>query len=553
MERPWLHSYPPGVPDEIDPDAYRSLTELFDACVAEHAPRPAFVCMGRTLSYAALATEVARLAGYLQYRGVKQGERVALMLPNILQYPVALFAVLQAGGTVVNCNPLLTPRELEHQLADAGATTLIVLENFAHVAEQALPGTRVRQVIVTGLGDMLGWGKGLLVNMVVRHVKKLVPPWRIDGAVRWPQALARGRRFPAAPVATGADDLAFLQYTGGTTGVAKAAMLTHRNVIANLQQASAWIAGDLRPGEETVITALPLSHIFALTANCLTFLRLGARNILIPNARDLPAFIKVLATERFSVITGVNTLFNALLNRKDFRALDFSALKVSLGGGMAVQQAVAERWQQLTGCALVEAYGLTEASPAVAINPLQLAAFNGSIGLPLPSTEVVIRDEAGRDVPLGEPGELCVRGPQVMRGYWNRPDDTAAVMTADGFLRTGDVATMDAQGFLRIVDRKKDMVIVSGYNVYPNEVEAIVALHPGVLEVAVIGVPDRNTGEALKLYIVRRDPELTPGELIAHCRQHLSAYKVPHRIEFRDELPKTNVGKILRRALRENP
>jgi long-chain acyl-CoA synthetase len=552
MARIWLKSYPPGVPAEIDAGAYASIGDLFAQSVARFGRRAAYRCMGKAIAYAELDRQSQALAGYFQkVLGLPRGARIALMMPNVLQYPLALFAVLRAGYTVVNCNPLYTARELEYQLADSGAEALVVLENFAHVAQHALPGTRVRHVVVTGLGDMLGMIKGRLVNAAVRHVKKLVPAWHIDGAVRWSRALSRGLAAGCAPVAANHDDIAFLQYTGGTTGVSKGAMLTHGNILANLQQAHAWISADLVEGEETIVTALPLSHIFALTANCLVFLRLGATNVLIPNPRDIPGFVRELARQRFSVITGVNTLFNALLNNAAFRHLDFSALKVSLGGGMAVQQAVAERWRALTGCTLVEAYGLTEASPAVAMNPLSLAAFNGSIGLPLPSTEVEIRDRDGRSLPPGAEGELCARGPQVMQGYWHSPAETAAVMTPDGFLRTGDIAVMDEGGFVRIVDRKKDMVLVSGFNVYPNEVEAVVAAHPGVLEAAVIGVPEPKTGEALKLFVVRRDPELTAGALIAHCRQNLASYKVPHHIEFRDELPKTNVGKILRRALRE--
>ena len=550
MDRPWLNAYPPGVPAEIATEAYPSLAALFDDSVARHATRPAFACMGKRLSYAELDQLTRRLASHFQSLGLPQGSRIALMLPNCLQYPVALFAVLRGGYTVVNCNPLYTARELEYQLADSGADVLVVLENFAQVAQQALPGTRVRHVIVTGLGDLLGTFKGRLVNAVVRYVKKLVPAWHIAGAQRWPQVLGADAFIPVT-IAPG--DIAFLQYTGGTTGVAKGAMLTHRNLLANLAQAQAWIGGTVAAGKEVVITALPLYHIFSLTANCLTFLPLGATNVLIPNPRDIPAFIKELGRHRFTVITGVNTLFNALLNHPDFARLDFSALKISLGGGMAVQQAVAERWKAATGCTLVEAYGLTETAPAVTLNPLDLPAFNGSIGLPLPSTEVVIRDATGRAVPVGGAGELCVRGPQVMAGYWNRPDETAGVMSADGFLHTGDIATLDARGFVYIVDRMKDTILVSGFNVYPNEVEGVLALHPGVREVAVVGVADDKSGEAVKAFVVRRDAALAAEALVAHCRQSLAAYKVPHQFEFRDELPKTNVGKILRRALRENP
>jgi long-chain acyl-CoA synthetase len=472
------------------------------------------------------------------------------MLPNVMQYPVALFGALRAGYTVVNCNPLYTARELEFQLADSGAEAIVILENFAHVLEQALPRTMIRHVVTTRLGDMLGFPKGTLVNFVVRHVRKLVPPWTLPGAVPWATMLARGAAAAFAPSQLGHDDLAFLQYTGGTTGVAKGAMLTHRNMIANLQQAHAWIRDSVQEGEEVIITALPLYHIFALTVS-LTFFKLGASNVLIANPRDIPGFVRELGRHRFTIITGVNTLFNALLNNRDFASLDFSPLKVSLGGGMAVQKAVAEKWKAVTGCTLIEAYGLTEAAPAVTINPLDLAAYNGSIGLPLPSTEVTIRDEAGRDVAPGGAGELCVRGPQVMRGYWQRPDETALAMMADGFLRTGDVAVMDANGYVRIVDRKKDTILVSGFNVYPNEVEDVVAMHPGVLEVAAVGVPDAHSGEVVKLFVVKRDPGLTAEALIAHCRASLTGYKIPRQIEFRSELPKTNVGKILRRALRQ--
>ncbi|MEW6164471.1 MAG: AMP-binding protein [Pseudomonadota bacterium] len=551
MDRIWLPSYPPGMPAEIDADAFASVVDLFDTSVARFAALPAYTCMGRTIDYATLDRLTRELAGCFQSLGLAPGARVALMLPNILQHPVALFAVLRAGCTVVNCNPLYTARELEYQLADSGAEAIVVLENFAGVAARALPGTRVKHVIVTGLGDMLGAFKGALVNAVVRHVKRLVPPWRIKGAMGWREALARGRRAGFAPVAARGADIAFLQYTGGTTGVAKGAMLTHRNIVANLQQAHAWIAGKVAEGRETIVTALPLYHVFSLTANCLTFLKLGANNVLIPNPRDIRGFVRELAQHRFTAITGVNTLFQALLRNPRFRRLDFSALKISLGGGMAVQRGVAEAWRSATGATLIEAYGLTETSPAVTINPLDLPAFNGSIGLPLPSTEVAIRDEAGGDLPPGEAGEVCVRGPQVMAGYWNRPDETAQVMMADGFMRTGDIGTMDAAGYVWLLDRKKDMVLVSGFNVYPNEVEAVVATHPGVLEAAAVGVPHEKSGEALKLFVVRRDPALTAEALVAHCRQSLAPYKVPHLIEFREELPKTNVGKVLRRALRE--
>ncbi|WP_121243102.1 AMP-binding protein [Sulfurisoma sediminicola] len=549
MNRIWLNSYPAGVPAEVDPAEFRSLADLFGRCVAAHASRCAYLSMGRALSYERLDRASRDFAAYLQSLGLGRGRRVALMLPNILQYPVCLFGALRAGCTVVNCNPLYTARELEYQLADSGAEAIVILENFAHVLEAALPRTAIRHVVVTGLGDMLGLARGTLINFVVRHVKRLVPSWTLPGAVPWTTALAGGAKARFTLPALGHDDIAFLQYTGGTTGVAKGAMLSHRNILANLQQAHVWIRGSVKEGEETIITALPLFHIFALTVS-LAFFRIGASNVLIANPRDIRGFVRELARHRFSIITGVNTLFNALLNNRDFSRLDFSSLKVCLGGGMAVQRAVAERWQAVTGCALLEAYGLTEASPAVTINPLDLPEYNGSIGLPLPSTDVTIRDDAGSDLAPGIAGELCVRGPQVTRGYWQRPDETALAMTVDGFLRTGDIAVMDEKGYVRLVDRKKDTILVSGFNVYPNEVEDVVALHPGVLEVAAVGVPDAHSGEVVKLFVVKRDPALTAEALIAHCRVSLTGYKIPHQVEFRGELPKTTVGKILRRALR---
>ncbi len=552
MQKIWLKSYPPGIPHAIDVDEFASIGALFEQGVRKFAERTAYLNMGVAISYAELDRLSAQFAVYLQ--GVLRlppGARVALMMPNVLQYPVAMFGVLRAGYTVVNVNPLYTPRELEHQLKDSGAETIVVLENFARTVEQVLPKVAIRNVVVTSLGELLGFPKGLIVNLVVRHVRKLVPAWNISGHVRFGEALKRGAGHRLEPVEVGHDDIAYLQYTGGTTGMAKGAVLTHRNIIANLQQAHAWIGPHVREGEEIIITALPLYHIFSLTANCLTFFKFGATNVLITNPRDIPGFIKELGKHRFTAITGVNTLFNALLNNPDFAKLDFSALKLSLGGGMAVQQAVAERWRQVTGKPLIEAYGLTETSPAVTINPLDLPEFNHAIGLPISSTDISIRDDDGNEMPVGEPGELCVRGPQVMREYWNRPQDTARAFTPDGFFRTGDIATIDEAGFVRLVDRKKDMILVSGFNVYPNEVEDVVASHPGVLEVAAVGVPDERSGEAVKLFVVRKDPALTKDEIIAHCKQSLTAYKVPHLVEFREELPKTNVGKILRRALRE--
>jgi long-chain acyl-CoA synthetase len=552
VDKVWLNSYPDGVPAEIDVDEFSSIGALFERSVAAFGPKPAYINMGKAISYSELDQLSRSFAAYLQQvLRLPRGTRLALMMPNVLQYPIALFGALRAGYVVVNCNPLYTARELEHQLRDSGAEAIVIVENFAHVLEHAIAKTSVKHVMVTALGDMLDFPKRPLVNLVVKHVKKLVPAWDIPQAVSFRDVLARGAAETFEPVAVGHEDVAFLQYTGGTTGVSKGAMLTHRNIIANLQQAHAWIAPAVRSGEELIVTALPLYHIFALLANCLTFVKIGATNLLITNPRDIPGFVKELGKYPFTVITGVNTLFNALLNNPDFSKLDFSKLKVTLGGGMAVQQSVAEKWKQVTGVPLLEAYGLTETSPAATINPLNLHAYNGSIGLPIPSTEVAIRNPEGRDVPLGQSGELCVRGPQVMKGYWNRPEETEQVMMRDGFLRTGDIAVMDEKGFVRIVDRQKDMILVSGFNVYPNEVEAIVAMHPGVLEVAAVGVSDERSGEAVKIFVVRKDPALTAEALIAHCRENLTGYKVPHRVEFRDELPKTNVGKILRRALRD--
>ena len=552
MERIWLPRYPEGVPSDVDVTAYSSICEVFEASVGRFGGRAAFVNMGTAISYAEMDQLTRGFAGYLQaVLKLPRGARVALMMPNVLQYPIALFGVLRAGYTAVNCNPLYTPRELKHQLVDSGAEAIVVLENFAWVLEQAVAATNIKHVVVTGLGDMLGFPNGLVVNCVVKFVKKLVPKWRIPGAVRFQTALRLGgrARFEAAEV--GPDDIAFLQYTGGTTGVPKAAMLSHGNIVANLQQAHAWLRPVLEEGREIIITALPLYHIFALTANCMIFLKIGATNVLITNPRDIPGFVKELARHRFTVITGVNTLFKALLNEPAFTRLDFAPLRLSVGGGMAVQRVVAENWKRVTGTTLVEAYGLTETSPGVTINPLDLSDYNGSIGLPIPSTEIAIRDEDGRDRSVGEVGELCVRGPQVMKGYWKQPEETAKVMTADGFLRTGDLATVDEDGFVRIVDRKKDMIIVSGFNVYPNELEDVMAMCPGVLEVAAFGVPDAVSGQAVRLAIVRKDPALTAQDVIVHCRKHLTGYKIPRQVEFHDELPKTAIGKVLRRALVE--
>ena len=552
MDKIWLKSYPPGVPADIDISGFNSLGDVFARSVRLYGSRTAYACMDKGITYDELDRLTGQFAGFLQGElGLPKGARVAIMMPNVLQYPIAAFAVLRAGYTVVNVNPLYTPRELEHQLKDSGATAIVILENFCTTLQQVLKDAPIKTVVTTGLGDMLGFPKGTIVNFVVKHVKKMVPAWSIPDAIDFRDALTRGSRHALKPVTVTLDDLAFLQYTGGTTGVAKGAMLTHRNIVSNLSQAFEWIKPFVREGEETIFTALPLYHIFALTANCLTFMRLGATNVLIPNPRDIPGFVKELGKYRFSILTGVNTLFNALLNDPNFGRLDFSALKITLGGGMAVQKAVADRWAEVTGKPLIEAYGLTETSPAATMNPLNLKEYNGSIGLPVPGTDVTIRDDAGKDLGVGQAGELCVRGPQVMTGYYNRPDETAKVLMPDGFLRTGDVAVIDEQGFVRIVDRKKDMILVSGFNVYPNEIEAVVAMHPAVLEVAAIGVPYEKSGEAVKVFIVRKDPSLTAEAVLAHCRENMTGYKVPRFVEFREELPKTNVGKILRRALRD--
>jgi long-chain acyl-CoA synthetase len=552
VEKIWLKSYQQGVPAEIELNEYQSLGELFEKSVAQYRDRVAYINMGVELKYGELDKLSRDFAAYLQsVLKLPQGARVALMMPNVLQYPICIFGALRAGYVVVNVNPLYTPRELEHQLKDSGAEAIVILENFAVTLEQVVARTPVKHVVVARLGDMLGFPKGAIVNFVVKYVKKMVPAWNLPRVVNFRAALAEGAAAELQSVNVVQGDLAFLQYTGGTTGVSKGAMLTHRNILANLAQAHAWIKPALGKEQHLVVTALPLYHIFALTANCFTFFKVGASNLLITNPRDIPAFVADLAKYPFTVLTGVNTLFNAMLNSDAFRALDFSKLKVTLGGGMAVQKAVAEKWKVVTGKPLIEAYGLTETSPAATINPLDIPEYNGSIGLPVSSTEVVIRNDAGVDVPLGERGELCVRGPQVMKGYYNRPEETAKVIMADGFLLTGDIAVMDEKGFVRIVDRKKDMILVSGFNVYPNEVEDVVALHPGVLEVAAVGVPHEKSGEAVKIFVVKKDPALTPELLIAHCREHLTAYKVPGQIEFRSELPKTNVGKILRRELRD--
>jgi long-chain acyl-CoA synthetase len=550
VDRIWLKSYPPGVPADIDPGEHASLVALFESSIRSHAARPAFHNMGKTISFAELDAASRDFAAWLQAKGVARGARVAIMMPNCLQYPIAMFGVLRAGCTVVNVNPLYTARELEHQLKDSGAEAIVLVENFAHVLQQVRGRTALKHVVLTSLGELLGL-KGVIVNLVVRKVKKMVPPYDLPGAVSFKRALAEGRGKPLQTPPLGHDDIAYLQYTGGTTGVAKGAILTHRNVIAALLQYRAWLQpamGDERP---VIITALPLYHIFSLTVNCLVMMVVGGENVLITNPRDIPGFVKELGKHKYSIITGVNTLYNALLNHPEFAKLDFSHLKLAVGGGMAVQKTVAERWKQVTGATLIEGYGLTETAPAATANPLNLKEFNGAIGIPMPSTEVVLRDDAGNEVPLNQAGEICIRGPQVMKGYWQRPDETAEVLGPDGFFRTGDVGTMDEQGFIRIIDRKKDMILVSGFNVYPNEIEQVVAMHPGVLECAAIGVPDEHSGEVPKVYVVKKDPQLTEQDVLEHCKKELTGYKRPREVEFRSELPKTNVGKILRRALRE--
>ena len=551
-ERPWLAHYPAGVPAEINPDEYPSIVAVLDSAIARFRDRPAFSSFGKVLTYADIDRLSAQFAAYLLGElGLKRGDRVAIMMPNCLQYPIASFGILRAGLTVVNINPLYTARELKHQLVDSGASAIVVVDNFGHTVQQVIAQTQVRQAITTGLGDLVGGAKGALMNFVLKHVKKMVPRYELPGAIRFREALMLGQLHkPVAPVID-SGDIAFLQYTGGTTGVAKGAMLTHRNLVANMEQAAAWVGTNLRPGEEVIITALPLYHIFSLTANGLVFTKFGGLNHLITNPRDMRGFVKELSKTKFTAITGVNTLFNGLLNTPGFGNVDFSHLRLTLGGGMAVQRAVAERWKKATGCTLVEAYGLTETSPAACINPMDLAEYNGSIGLPIPSTDACLKDDEGRKLATGEVGELCLKGPQVMKGYWNRPEETAAAIDAEGWLHTGDMARMDDKGFFYIVDRKKDMILVSGFNVYPNEIEDVLAGMPGVLEVAAVGVPDDKSGEAVKVVIVKKDPALTAEAVKAYAREYLTGYKRPHVVEFRKELPKTNVGKILRRELRD--
>jgi long-chain acyl-CoA synthetase len=557
MERVWLKNYPPGVPADIDPSRYTSLVALLDESFKQFRADRAFVCMDKVLTYGEVDEMSRALAAWLQSCGLKPGARVAIMMPNVLQYPVAIAAVLRAGYTVVNVNPLYTPRELEFQLKDSGAEAIIVLENFARTLQQALGKTDVKHVVVASMGDLLGLVKGAIVNVVVRRVKKMVPAYELPNFTAFNDAISAGKSLHFNQPKIGPDDIAFLQYTGGTTGVAKGAMLLHRNVVANTLQVDAWLQPLL--GKEpkvdrlTIVTALPLYHIFALTACFLLGVRTGSFCLLIPNPRDLPNLIKELKKYKVNSFPAVNTLYNGLLHHPDFKTVDCSMLKCSNGGGMAVTKAVADKWYAATGSAIIEGYGLSETSPVLTCNPANATEWSGTIGLPVPSTEIAIRDDNGNDLPFGEAGEICARGPQVMAGYWQRADETAKVMTSDGFFRTGDVGTMDEQGYVKIVDRKKDMILVSGFNVYPNEVEAVISSHPGVLECAVIGVPDERTGEAVKLFVVKEDPALTEQVLRDFAHEQLAAYKVPRQVEFRSELPKTNVGKILRRALRDEP
>ncbi|KQW32366.1 long-chain fatty acid--CoA ligase [Rhizobium sp. Root274] len=553
-EKIWVQSYPASVPAEIAPHAHPSLGALFEASCAKYSERLAFTSMGRSMTFRELEEQSRKVGAWLQSKGLSKGDRVAVMTPNILQNPVTVYGILRAGLTVVNVNPLYTPRELEHQLKDAGAKAIIVLENFAHTVQQVVDRTEVKHVVVCTMGDMLGL-KGHIVNFVVRKVKKLVPAWTIPGHTSFKAMLAEGARQTLKPVAVSPGDIAFLQYTGGTTGVSKGAALTHANLLANKQQIALWLeaafAGQSRPDVLNFVCALPLYHIFALTVNSLMGIALGGHNLLIANPRDIPAFIKELQSFKSHVFPGLNTLFNAMMNNPEFKKIDFSSLMLVLGGGMAVQRPVAERWLQMTGRPITEGYGLSETSPVATVNRLDAREFSGMIGLPLPSTDIEIRDEDGQTLPIGEVGEICIRGPQVMAGYWQRPEETAKVMSADGFFRSGDMGLMNEQGYVKIVDRKKDMILVSGFNVYPNEIEEVAVMHPGVLECAAVGVPDGHSGEAVKLFVVKKDEALTIDELKAHCAANLTNYKRPRYIEFRTELPKTNVGKILRRELRD--
>lgn len=551
LEKIWLKRYPADVPYEIDPDSYSSLVDMFEQSVRKYADQPAYISMGKTMTFRKLEERSRAFAAYLQNElKLEKGERVAVMMPNLLQYPIVLFGILRAGLVIVNVNPLYTPRELEHQLNDSGAGAIVIVSNFAHTLEKVVFNTCVKHVILTRLGDQLSPAKRTLINFVVKYIKKLVPKYDLPDAISFRSALHKGRRLQYVKPQITNDDLAFLQYTGGTTGVAKGAMLTHRNMVANVEQACAYYSPVLHKGQELVVTALPLYHVFALTVNCLLFMKLGGCSLLVTNPRDIPGLVKELSHYPFTAITGVNTLFNALLNNEDFRELDFSGLRLTVGGGMSVQGSVAEKWQNLTGCSLLEGYGLTECSPLVAACPYDLKAYNGSIGLPVPSTEIRLVDDDGNDVPDGEIGELWAKGPQVMVGYWQRPEATQEIIK-DGWIATGDIVRVDDDGFLRIVDRKKDMILVSGFNVYPNEIEDVLARNPKILEVAAIGVPNEHSGEVVRVVIVKKDVSLTRDEVLSHCRKYLTGYKVPKQVEFREELPKSNVGKILRRELRD--
>ncbi len=549
MDRIWLKSYPPGVPADIDPERLTSLVQMLHHACTAHRDRPAYEQLGKVLSFGQLDELSSAFAAWLQSAGLAKGERIAIMLPNTLQYPIALFGALRAGLTVVNTNPLYTARELEHQLTDSGASAIIVLENFAHVVAEVVPHCRLKHVLVTAVGDFLSFPKSHVINYIVRHRRKQVPEWHIPAALSFRDAVRSGRKMPLRPVEVGSEDLAFLQYTGGTTGVAKGAMLSHGNICANILQAQAWLGSRFEQERGVLLTAIPLYHVFALTVNCLLFTYIGWKNVLIINARDFPALVAAMKREPFEFFSGVNTLFNALLHTPGFDEVDFSRLKITLGGGMAVQASVAQRWKEVTGNILTQAWGLTETSPGVAINPLT-DEFNGSVGLPLPSTDVAVKDDAGNDLPTGQSGEICVRGPQVMRGYWHRTEETAKVMLPGGWLRTGDVGYVDGRGYVYLQDRKKDLILVSGFNVYPNEVEEVAVTHPGVLEAAAVAQPDPHSGEVVALYVVLKDPNVSEHDIIAHCRKFLAAYKVPRHVYFRRELPKSNVGKVLRKELR---
>jgi long-chain acyl-CoA synthetase len=552
MQKPWLKSYPAGIAEEIDIDEFSSVADIFDTSISKYADLPAYTNFGKTISYRELDVYTAQLGAYLKNElGLNKGDRVAVMMPNLLQNPIAIFGILRAGLVVVNTNPLYTTRELKHQLNDSGAKVIIIVENFAHVLQDVIDETPIEHVITTKMGDLLSPAKGFIINAVVKYVKKMVPAFKLNNAVTFKQALKLGTQHRFQTVPTNHDDIAFLQYTGGTTGVSKGAVLTNKNMVANMQQAAEWVRLCLGDEKGTIITALPLYHIFSLTANCLTFMRYGWCNYLITNPRDIKGFVKELQATKFEVMTGVNTLFNGLLNNDDFRNLNFSGFHFALGGGMAVQRGVAERWKEVTGTTLIEAYGLTETSPAACMNPMDLKEFNGKIGLPISSTEVSIQDDDWNELPIGERGEICIRGPQVMQGYWQRPKETSNVLSNDGWLHTGDIGFMDEDGFVQIVDRKKDMILVSGFNVFPNEVEEVIASHPDVVEVGVIGKPDEHSGETVMAVVVKKDESLTESELRDFCRESLTSYKVPKSIVFTDELPKTNVGKILRRELRD--